>query len=186
MKKILLILFCSTLFAQNNLTGSIKLSKSEFGNSSEFGLETKNAITFDVMYNHYIAKNTFLGKWTKTGDKYIKNADGIYKYCGRTDDMMKVSGQYVSPFEIEATLQSHPFVLEAAVVGKLNQDNLLKPKAFVVLNTDLDNKIEEIEKELTNYIKKKLTPFKYPRWYEFVTALPKTTTGKIQRYKLRD
>ena len=99
--------------------------------------------------------------------------------------MMKVSGQYVSPFEIEAALQSHPLVLEAAVVGKLNQDNLLKPKAYIVLNTD-NNKINQIETELTNYIKNKLTPFKYPRWYEFVDSLPKTTTGKIQRYKLRD
>ena len=84
--------------------------------------------------------------------------------------MMKVSGQYVSPFEIEAALQSHPLVLEAAVVGKLNQDNLLKPKAYIVLNTD-NNKINQIETELTNYIKNKLTPFKYPRWYEFVSFI---------------
>ena len=129
---------------------------------------------------------TFFGEWTKTGDKYIKNSKGVFKYCGRTDDMMKVSGQYVSPFEIEAALQSHPLVLEAAVVGKLNKDNLLKPKAYVVLNTDNNNKINQIETELTNYIKNKLTPFKYPRWYEFVDSLPKTATGKIQRYKLRD
>ena len=129
---------------------------------------------------------TFFGEWTKTGDKYIKNSKGIFKYCGRTDDMMKVSGQYVSPFEIEAALQSHPLVLEAAVVGKLNQDNLIKPKAFIVLNTDNQKKTIEIETELTNYIKNKLTPFKYPRWYEFVNSLPKTSTGKIQRYKLRD
>ena len=100
--------------------------------------------------------------------------------------MMKVSGQYVSPFEIEAALQSHPLVLEAAVVGKLNQDNLIKPKAFIVLNTDNHKKTREIETELTNYIKNKLTPFKYPRWYEFVNSLPKTSTEKIQRYKLRD
>ena len=98
---------------------------------------------------------------------------------------MKVSGQYVSPFEIEDALLSHPSVLEAAVVGKLNSDNLLKQKAFIVLNSKSKKKIKELEKDLTKYIKNKLTPFKYPRWYEFVSSLPKTATGKIQRYKLR-
>ena len=126
---------------------------------------------------------TFFGEWTKTGDKYIKNSNGIFKYCGRTDDMMKVSGQYVSPFEIEEALQSHKYVLEAAVVGKKDKDELLKPKAFVVLNDH--NNEKNLEKELTEHVKKILTPFKYPRWYEFVTSLPKTATGKIQRYKLR-
>jgi len=128
-------------------------------------------------------KATFLGQWTKTGDKYIKNSDGIYKYCGRADDMMKVSGQYVSPFEIEEALQSHKDVLEVAVVGKEDKDKLIKPKAFIVLNNNSNN--TNLEKELTDYVKKNLTPFKYPRWYEFVTSLPKTATGKIQRFKLR-
>ena len=128
-------------------------------------------------------KATFIGDWVKTGDKYTKDANGIYKYCGRSDDMMKVSGQYVSPFEIEEALQSHKYVLEAAVVGKKDKDELLKPKAFVVLNDN--NNETNLEKELTAHVKKILTPFKYPRWYEFVTSLPKTATGKIQRYKLR-
>ena len=97
--------------------------------------------------------------------------------------MMKVSGQYVSPFEIEEALQSHKYVLEAAVVGKKDKDELLKPQAFVVLNDH--NNETNLEKELTEHVKKILTPFKYPRWYEFVTSLPKTATGKIQRYKLR-
>ena len=128
-------------------------------------------------------KATFIGDWVKTGDKYTKDANGIYKYCGRSDDMMKVSGQYVSPFEIEEALQSHKYVLEAAVVGKKDKDELLKPKAFVVLNEN--NNETNLEKELTAHVKKILTPFKYPRWYEFVSSLPKTATGKIQRYKLR-
>jgi len=130
-------------------------------------------------------KATFLGDWTKTGDKYIRNKEGIYTYCGRTDDMMKVSGQYVSPFEIEAILQSHEKVLEAAVVGARDKDNLLKPKAYIVLNKK-SLELNELESELTEYVKKTLTPFKYPRWYKFVKSLPKTATGKIQRYKLRN
>ena len=130
-------------------------------------------------------KATFIKKWTKTGDKYTRNSLGVYTYCGRTDDMMKVSGQYVSPFEIEAALQSHPAVLEAAVVGKFNDDNLLKPKAYIVLNKNININHRKLETELTNHIKKVLTPFKYPRWYKFLSALPKTATGKIQRYKLR-
>ena len=130
--------------------------------------------------------STFLSGWTKTGDKYTRNSKGIYTYCGRTDDMMKVSGQYVSPFEIEAALQSHPYILEAAVVGKLNEDNLIKPKAFVVLNNNLKITKKNLEDELTNHVKNILTPFKYPRWYVFLDSLPKTATGKIQRFKLRD
>ena len=129
---------------------------------------------------------TFKAGWVKTGDKYIRDAYGVYTYCGRADDMMKVSGQYVSPFEIEAALQRHPSVLEAAVVGKLNKDNLLKPKAFIVLNTNAKEHYSNLEKELTKYVKTILTPFKYPRWYEFVSSLPKTATGKIQRFKLRE
>ncbi len=132
------------------------------------------------------SKYTFEDGWTKTGDKYTKSANGVFTYCGRADDMLKVSGQYVSPFEIEAALQSHPCVLEVAVVGKFNEDNLLKPKAFIVLNPNHKEEIQELQNILTKYVKSKLMPFKYPRWYEFVTALPKTTTGKIQRYKLRD
>lgn len=127
---------------------------------------------------------TFNGQWTKTGDKYIRNSDGIYTYCGRADDMMKVSGQYVSPFEVEAALQTHEEVLEAAVVANRDIDNLIKPKAYIILKTK-SKIIKNIELALTNHVKKQLTPFKYPRWYEFVDELPKTATGKIQRYKLR-
>ena len=130
------------------------------------------------------SKITFRGKWTKTGDKYIKDENGIYTYCGRADDMMKVSGQYVSPFEVEAALQSHDSVLEAAVVSNKDKDDLIKPKAYIVLNNGYKAD-KSLELELTNYVKSKLTPFKYPSWYEFIKELPKKTTGKIQRFKLR-
>ena len=98
--------------------------------------------------------------------------------------MMKVSGQYVSPFEVEAALQSHEEVLEAAVVGSRDSNNLIKPKAFVILKNK-SKETENLKLALTNHVKNQLTPFKYPRWYEFVNELPKTATGKIQRYKLR-
>ena len=127
---------------------------------------------------------TFKDEWTKTGDKYIRDVNGIYTYCGRADDMMKVSGQYVSPFEVEAALQSHEEVLEAAVVANRDSNNLIKPKAFVILKNK-PNDTENLKIALTNHVKNQLTPFKYPRWYEFVNELPKTATGKIQRYKLR-
>ena len=130
-------------------------------------------------------KITFNGEWTRTGDKYIRDSKGIYTYCGRADDMMKVSGQYVSPFEVEAALQTHDVVLEAAVVAKKDKNNLIKPKAFIILKDNFNDK-ETLKTELTNHVKKQLTPFKYPRWYEFVEVLPKTATGKIQRYKLRE
>ena len=131
------------------------------------------------------SKVTFNAEWTRTGDKYIRDTRGIYTYCGRADDMMKVSGQYVSPFEVEAALQTHDEVLEAAVVAKKDKDNLIKPKAFIILKNHCNDE-EILKTKLTNHVKKQLTPFKYPRWYEFVEVLPKTATGKIQRYKLRN
>ena len=131
------------------------------------------------------SKITFKNEWTRTGDKYVRDINGIYTYCGRADDMMKVSGQYVSPFEVEAALQSHKSVLEAAVIAHKDKDNLIKPKAFIVLKDNITIN-EGLEIELNNHVKKQLTPFKYPRWYEFCSELPKTATGKIQRYKLRE
>lgn len=125
---------------------------------------------------------TFQGAWTKSGDKYIRNADGSYTYAGRSDDMLKVSGIYVSPFEVEATLVQHPAVLEAAVIGVLDEDGLPKSKAFVVLKADGDAD----EADLKAFVKDRLAPYKYPRMIEFVDDLPKTATGKIQRFKLRE
>ncbi len=134
--------------------------------------------------NRERSQQTFAGEWTKSGDKYLQDEAGYYVYCGRSDDMLKVSGQYVSPVEVEAALATHEAVLEAAVVGKADDDKLIKPKAFVVLKPGLqaDDKLFEILKQ---HVKGKLAPFKYPRWIEFVSELPKTATGKIQRFKLR-
>ena len=131
------------------------------------------------------SRRTFEGEWTRTGDKYMREADGFYRYCGRTDDMFKVSGQWVSPFEVESALASHPSVLEAAVVPKEDADGLLKPKAFIVLkgNATADKSLEDALKE---HVKDHVGARKYPRWIEIVEGLPKTATGKIQRYKLRE
>ena len=130
---------------------------------------------------------TFLGEWTRTGDKYVRRADGVYSYCGRTDDMFKVSGIWVSPFEVEAALVSHPLVLEAAVVPAEDDNGLVKPKAYVVLKDFGGNDAgRAMYEELKVHVKRSIGPWKYPRWIEFVDSLPKTATGKVQRYMLRD
>jgi benzoate-CoA ligase len=126
--------------------------------------------------------DTFQGAWTKSGDKYVRNGDGSYTYSGRSDDMLKVSGIYVSPFEVEATLIQHPAVLEAAVIGKEDSEGLTKTKAFVVLKAGA----AVTEEALKAFVKERLAPYKYPRFIEFVNELPKTATGKIQRFKLRE
>jgi len=128
------------------------------------------------------SRETFRGGWTKSGDKYVRNADGTYTYSGRSDDMLKVSGIYVSPFEVEATLAQHPAVLEAAVIGVPDQEGLLKTKAFVVLKPGA----QVSEAQLKAFVKERLAPYKYPRAIAFVDALPKTATGKIQRFRLRE
>ncbi len=126
-------------------------------------------------------KATFAGEWTRSGDKYTVDADGYYTYSGRTDDMLKVGGIYVSPFEVEASLMTHPAVLEVAVVGLADADQLVKPKAFVVLKKGQAASADDLKA----HVKQQLAPYKYPRWIEFVDELPKTATGKIQRFKLR-
>ncbi len=128
------------------------------------------------------SRETFQGAWTKSGDKYIRNPDGSYTYSGRSDDMLKVSGIYVSPFEVEATLVQHPSVLEAAVIGVADKEGLTKTKAYVVLRPGR----ETSEDELKAFVKERLAPYKYPRSIEFLGELPKTATGKIQRFKLRE
>jgi benzoate-CoA ligase len=138
-----------------------------------------------MMYwgNRAKTRDTFQGGWTKSGDKYIRNADdGSYTYGGRSDDMLKVSGIYVSPFEVEATLVQHPAVLEAAVIGVPDAEGLTKTKAFVVLKAGSQASADELKA----FVKDKLAPYKYPRQIEFVADLPKTATGKIQRFKLRE
>jgi len=137
-----------------------------------------------VMYwgNPEKSAETFRDGWTKSGDKYSRDADGYYTYAGRSDDMLKVSGIYVSPFEVEATLMQHPAVLEAAVIGKEDADGLTKTKAYVVRKDGQPVG----EDELKAFVKERLAPYKYPRFIEFVDELPKTATGKIQRFRLRE
>ncbi len=130
------------------------------------------------------SRSTFQGEWTRTGDKYIRDSKGRYTYCGRADDMFKVSGIWVSPFEIEAALSSHEDVLEAAVVAHADEEGLLKPKAFVVLKDTAHP--DDLDARLKEHVKKTVGMWKYPRWIEVVEALPKTATGKIQRFKLRE
>jgi 4-hydroxybenzoate-CoA ligase len=133
------------------------------------------------------SRRTFLGEWTRTGDKYVRRADGVYVYCGRTDDMFKVSGIWVSPFEVEAALISHPGVVEAAVIPFEDDNGLIKPKAFVVLrDRRLNDGTRALYEELKVHVKRSIGPWKYPRWIEFVDDLPKTASGKIQRFMLRD
>ncbi len=129
------------------------------------------------------SKSTFEGYWTHTGDKYERREDGRLVYCGRTDDMFKVSGIWISPFEVEQALISHPAVLEAAVVSVRDEDDLEKPKAFIVLKDQAASK--DLEQELKDHVKEQIGKWKYPRYMEFVPDLPKTATGKIQRFKLR-
>nr|WP_198963276.1 benzoate-CoA ligase family protein [Marinibacterium profundimaris] len=128
------------------------------------------------------SRATFEGYWTRTGDKYELREDGRYIYCGRTDDMFKVSGIWVSPFEVEQALVSHPAVLEAAVVAMRDDEGLEKPKAFIVLKEG-----QEVDRDaLKQFVKDQIGMWKYPRWIDVVTELPKTATGKIQRFKLRE
>jgi len=129
-------------------------------------------------------KNTFQGPWTRSGDKYSFDSEGYYTYGGRSDDMLKVSGIYVSPVEVEAALITHDVVLEAAVVGVEDEQKLVKPKAFVVLKPG-QAPSDGLKSALQQHVKDKLAPYKYPRWIEFMSELPKTATGKIQRFKLR-
>jgi 4-hydroxybenzoate-CoA ligase len=130
------------------------------------------------------SRRTFAGEWTYTGDKYVRDREGYYHYSGRTDDMFKVSGVWVSPFEVEAALVSHDAVLEAAVIGKEDQDGLTKPKAFIVLKQGYAAD-ERLIEALQTHVKEKAGPWKYPRWIDVRTDLPKTATGKIQRFILR-
>lgn len=137
-----------------------------------------------LMYwgNREKSRETFQGAWTKSGDKYVRNADGTYTYSGRSDDMLKVSGIYVSPFEVEATLVQHPAALEAAVIGMVDEEGLTKTRAFVVRKAGA----AVDEAALKAFVKERLAPYKYPRRIDFIEELPKTATGKIQRFKLRD
>jgi benzoate-CoA ligase len=152
----------------------------------ELGELQINGPTAALMYwnQRERTKSTFQGHWTRSGDKYSFDEQGYHTYGGRSDDMLKVSGIYVSPVEVEAALITHEAVLEAAVVGQADEEKLVKPKAYVVLKpgNTLD---EKLKTALQQHVKDRLAPYKYPRWIEFRDELPKTATGKIQRFKLR-
>jgi benzoate-CoA ligase len=158
----------------------LPVTQGEIGN-----LRVKGESIMAYYWNkHEKTKDTLYGHWIQTGDKYYQDADGYFWYAGRADDMLKVGGIWVSPVEVENTLIRHPEVLEAAVVGHEDTDRLVKPKAFVVLK-DPSGAGGGLVEELKGFVKDKIAPYKYPRWIEFVPELPKTATGKIQRFKLR-
>ena len=131
------------------------------------------------------SRRTFAGEWTHTGDKYFCDADGFFHCCGRTDDMFKVSGMWVSPLDVEAALASHEAVLEAGVIGKEDADGLVKPKAFIVLRNGVAAD-EHLIETLRVHVKQCAGPWKYPRWIDICSELPRTATGKLQRFKLRE
>jgi acyl-coenzyme A synthetase/AMP-(fatty) acid ligase len=133
---------------------------------------------------HDKTRDTIEGRWIRTGDKYSEDADGFLWYAGRGDDMLKVGGIWVSPVEVENALVEHPAVLEAGVVGREDHDKLIKPLAYVVLAPGHTGNAE-LGKELQDFVRTKLADYKRPRWVEFVAELPKTGTGKTQRFKLR-
>jgi benzoate-CoA ligase len=130
------------------------------------------------------SRETFHGQWLRSGDKYSQQEDGYYVYAGRNDDMLKVSGQYVSPFEVESTLMQHESVFESAVIAVMDEVGICKCKAYVVLRQGVAPH-DSLASELRLFVKDRLAPFKRPHHIEFIAELPKTATGKIQRFKLR-
>ncbi|HEY6358092.1 MAG TPA: 2-aminobenzoate-CoA ligase, partial [Vicinamibacterales bacterium] len=130
-------------------------------------------------------KDTIDGEWIRTGDKYSVDADGYYWYAGRSDDMLKVGGLWVSPAEVENTLIAHPAVLECGVIGHEDRDGLVKPLAFVVVRAG-ERGTPELSAALRQFVRERLADYKRPRWVEFVSELPRTATGKLQRFRLRE
>jgi benzoate-CoA ligase len=135
--------------------------------------------------NPAATERALIDGWLRTGDKYFRDAEGYYHSRGRADDMLKVGGVWVSPHEVEAALLDHPAMLEAAVVGRIDANALIKPKAFVVLK-DPATASPEFAEGLKQFVKQRIVPYKYPRWIEFRTDLPRTATGKIRRALLRE
>lgn len=130
-------------------------------------------------------QDTIEGRWLRTGDKFTQDSDGYFWYAGRSDDMLKVGGQWVSPVEVENALLQHPDVQECGVIGREDHDSLVKPMAFVVLRPGVDGSPAR-GTELEQFVRTQLADYKRPRWVAFVPELPKTATGKIQRFKLRE
>jgi len=160
--------------------GGTDVPQGEIGNLVVSG----GSVFAGYWHRQEVSRRVLQGEWYHTGDKYRQDADGYYWYMGRADEMLRVSGHWVSPAEVEGALISHPAVLEAAVVGKEDNDGLIKPKAFVVLREGI-HASEPLAEELKAHVKTTIAPYQYPRWIEFQDTLPKTATGKIQRYKLR-
>jgi benzoate-CoA ligase family protein len=157
------------------------VSQGEIGN-----LRIRGDSTAAYYWNkHDKTKDTINGHWIYTGDKYYQDEEGYYWYCGRSDDMLKVGGQWVSPIEVENTLIIHPAVLEAAVIGVEDEKQLIKPKAFVVLRAGYEAS-DELAEQLKTFVRERLAVFKYPRYIEFLSELPRTATGKVQRFLLRE
>jgi benzoate-CoA ligase family protein len=144
-----------------------------------------DSIAASYWNKHDRTKQAFAGEWFHSGDKYYRDADGYYWYCGRSDDMLKVGGQWVSPAEVEATIIQHGAVLECGVVGHTDRDELVKPYAFVVLKPG-HAPSDGLAGEIQTLVRDKIAAYKYPRWIEFTPELPKTATGKIQRFRLRE
>lgn len=131
-----------------------------------------------------LTKRTFLGEWIRTGDKFSYDENGNFWYSGRNDDMIKAGGIWVSPIEVENALLSHPFIAECGVIDLEDADGLIKPKAYLVLKKECTPS-DGLSQEIKEYVKSKIAPYKYPRWIEYIEELPKTSTGKLQRFKLR-
>jgi len=155
--------------------------------AGEMGMLEVSGPTSAILYWNQRDKSreTFQGMWTRTGDKYVRDENGVYTHAGRSDDMLKVGGIYVSPVEVESAIVRHEKVLEVAVVGHADKDGLIKPKAFIVLRDGI-RPDDALSDEIKAFVKAELASYKYPRWIEFLDELPKTATGKIQRFKLRD
>jgi len=168
--------------------GAAELSSGEVADGEPGELVVRGPSAADGYWNQrQKSRHAFRGEWTHTGDTYTRDTQGYYRYSGRSDDMLKVGGIWVSPFEVEEALIGHPAVLEAAVVGHPDADGLIKPRAFVVLlqRASRDDP-ETLVDTLQSHVKERIGVWKYPRWIEFRDTLPKTATGKIQRYRLRD
>jgi len=130
-------------------------------------------------------RRNMLGEWFVTGDRYLMDADGYYYFRGRSDDMLRVGGKWLAPEEVEKTINQHPAVAESAVVGYKDQDELIKPYAFVVLNPAAQPN-DDLAEDIKQFVRDRIAAYKYPRWIEFVDAIPKTSGGKIQRFVLQE
>ncbi len=160
-------------------------SGQEVGPNTMGRLHVKGASNAAYYWNNPArTKSTMLGDWLDTGDTYYRDAEGTFYYCGRNDDMLKIGGIWCSPFEIESALALHPKVIEVAVVGRADESGLIKPEACIVLDKGCEPS-PQLEEELVRHCKDKLAPYKFPRGFRFVEELPKTATGKVQRFKLK-